>query len=65
MVSDYCCWLKADERIYNEDYMIIDYCEVVRHGKIIEPQTISRNYFFSLIETEEYKNIKEKLEKFY
>ena len=35
----------ADERVHNEDYMIIDYCEVIRHGKIIEPHTISKNYF--------------------
>jgi hypothetical protein len=55
----------ADERIPNSDYLIIDYCEVIRHGKIMEPETNSKRYFLELIETEEYINIKEKLNKFF
>lgn len=55
----------ADERIPNSDYLIIDYCEVIRHGKIMEPDTNSKRYFLELIETEEYINIKEKLNKFF
>lgn len=55
----------ADERIPNSDYLIIDYCEVIRHGKLMEADTNSKRYFLELIETEEYKNIKEKLNKFF
>jgi hypothetical protein len=55
----------ADERIPNSDYLIIDYCEIIRHGKIMEADTNSKKYFLELIETGEYKNIKEKLNKFF
>jgi hypothetical protein len=55
----------ADERIPNSDYLIIDYCEVIRHGKIMEADTNSKRYFLELIETDEYINIKEKLNKFF
>jgi len=54
----------ADERFSGEDYLIIDYCEVIRHGKLIEPQTISKNFFLELLDNE-YKNIKPKLDIFF
>jgi hypothetical protein len=55
----------ADEREPNTDYLIIDYCEVIRHGRIMEPDTNSKRYFLDLIKTDEYKNIKDKLNKFF
>lgn len=55
----------ADERNIGGDYLVLDYCEVIRHGKIVEYLTNSRQYFLDLIETDDYKKIKHKLENFY
>ena len=55
----------ADERILDSDYLIIDYCEIIRHGKIMEADTNSKRFFLNLIDKEEYREIKEKLKIFY
>ena len=55
----------ADERTLFSDYLIIDYCEVIRHGKIMEAETNSKKFFLDLINKNEYKEIKEKLNIFF
>jgi hypothetical protein len=53
-----------DERNLDSDFLLIEYAEVIRHGKIIEPKTNSKDYFLNLLDNE-YKQIRSKLNKFF
>lgn len=54
-----------DERPPHSDYLIINYLEVIRHGKWMGEHVLSGRMIRDILETKEYKSLKDKLTIFY
>lgn len=54
----------VDEREISSDFLLIDYIEIVRHGKFLESNVNSKIILNEIFNTNSVKKIKEKLNKF-
>ena len=54
----------VDEKELDTDFLLIDYIEIVRHGKFLDANVNSKYILNNILQTDNIKNIKEKLNKF-
>lgn len=55
----------ADEREIGSDFLLIDYIEIVRHGKFLNAEVNSKLLLKEILESENIKPIINKLSKFF